>query len=74
MSNMEQLEQGQTAKIVKMNHEEAVLIRLMEMGLLEGQQVTMIRKAPMGDPIEYKVGETHLSLRAEEARLVEVEV
>jgi ferrous iron transport protein A len=42
------------------------------MGLYEGCQVKLIRRAPLGDPLEFKVGDFHLSLRAQDARLVEV--
>ena len=69
---LDRLKPGESAQVSELRHEESVVVRLMEMGLLPGQRVTMVRKAPMGDPIEYKVGETSLSLRLEEARLVEV--
>ena len=44
--------------------------RLMEMGLLVGTQVEIVRFAPLGDPIEFKVRGYNLSLRKHEAELI----
>lgn len=44
--------------------------RLMEMGLLVGTPVELVRFAPMGDPVEIKVRGYHLSLRRSDASLV----
>lgn len=46
--------------------------RLLEMGLLVGTPVELIRYAPMGDPVEIKVRGYHLSLRKNEAQLIQV--
>ncbi len=48
-------------------------VRLREMGLLTGTRVTLIRAAPMGDPLEYKLRGYHLSLRRTEAEQILVE-
>ena len=44
--------------------------RLLEMGLLVGTPVELVRFAPLGDPVELKVRGYHLSLRRHEADLV----
>lgn len=44
--------------------------RLLEMGLLVGTTVELIRFAPLGDPVEIKVRGYHLSLRKHEAELI----
>lgn len=44
--------------------------RLLEMGLLPGTVVAVIRRAPLGDPIDVKVRGYHLSIRRREAREV----
>ncbi|MEM6843437.1 MAG: FeoA family protein [Bacteroidota bacterium] len=49
-----------------------VTIKLMEMGLLPGKSVRFNFKAPFGDPIAIQVSGYQLSLRLEEAELVEV--
>ena len=51
----------------------SAFIRLREMGLLPGTQVTLVRVAPLGDPIEIKVRGYHLTLRKTEAENVIVE-
>jgi ferrous iron transport protein A len=48
-------------------------LRLREMGVLPGTKVTLVRTAPMGDPIEIKVRGYHLTLRKSEAEHVLVE-
>jgi ferrous iron transport protein A len=45
----------------------AAFIRLREMGLLAGTRLTLIRTAPLGDPIEIKLRGYHLTLRKTEA-------
>jgi Fe2+ transport system protein FeoA len=45
----------------------------MEMGLIEGSAVEVVRLAPLGDPMELALHGYHLSLRKSEAALVEVE-
>lgn len=52
----------------------AAFLRLREMGLLPGTAVTLIRAAPLGDPIEIKVRGYHLTLRKSEAEHVLVEI
>lgn len=48
-------------------------VRLREMGLLAGTRITLIRTAPLGDPIEIKLRGYHLTLRKSEAEHVLVE-
>ena len=47
--------------------------RLLEMGLIVGTPVELIRFAPLGDPIEIKVRGYHLTLRKHEAELIWVQ-
>lgn len=48
--------------------------RIEEMGVTPGEQVEVVRYAPLGDPIEIKIRGYHLSLRKEEAALIQVEI
>lgn len=50
------------------------LLRLREMGMLPGTKITLMRAAPLGDPLEIKVRGYNLSLRKSEAEHVLVEV
>ncbi len=47
--------------------------RLLEMGMLPGSEIELVRFAPLGDPIDLKVRGFHLSIRKSEAGLVDVE-
>lgn len=47
--------------------------RLLEMGLIPGTMVEVVRVAPLGDPIDFRVRGFHLSLRRSEAAHVQVE-
>ncbi len=51
----------------------SAFIRLREMGLLAGTSVTLVRTAPLGDPLEIKVRGYHLTLRKSDAEHVLVE-
>jgi ferrous iron transport protein A len=44
----------------------------MELGLLPGTEVEVVRRAPLGDPMEITVRGMHLSLRKSEARQIDV--
>lgn len=63
-----------TACIVKRLHAEgAMKRRLMDMGITRGTDIFVRKLAPLGDPMELTVRGYELSLRKEDARLVEVE-
>jgi ferrous iron transport protein A len=63
---------GTTATVVEINLPPASRARLMEMGLLVGTRVELVRFAPMGDPVEIKVRGYNLTLRKHEAELIRV--
>ena len=58
---------GATATVVEIKLPPASKPRLMEMGLLVGTPVELVRFAPLGDPVEIKVRGYHLTLRRHEA-------
>lgn len=66
------LQVGEVARVLSLGDDEAAE-RMMEMGLVEGTQFSVVRFAPLGDPIEIKTRGYHLSLRRAEAMGVEVE-
>jgi len=67
MRSLDQLKPGEAGVISTLSGEEDILLRLMEMGLTEGTPITMVRYAPMGDPIEITARGYHLSIRRAEA-------
>lgn len=71
---LQQLAVGQQARIVRIGGEKATRRRLLDMGLVTGETVTVARVAPLGDPIEVLIKGYHLSLRKQEAGQITVEV
>lgn len=61
---------GGRGKVVEIRVAAADKPRLMEMGLLVGTAVELVRFAPLGDPVEIKVRGYHLTLRKHEADLI----
>lgn len=70
---LSELSVGASAVVREFPKTGAAFIRLREMGLLTGTRLTLIRTAPMGDPIEIKLRGYHLTLRKSEADHVLVE-
>jgi ferrous iron transport protein A len=71
---LDELKPGQNATVLRINGEGPLAQRLMALGLLEGSEVSMTRRAIGGDPLEVQVMGYALSLRREEARRVEVQL
>ena len=65
---------GQEGKVVKVNGEGRVRRRLFDMGVTPGAMVYLKKKAPLGDPIEVTIRGYELTLRKDEAELVECEM
>src|SRR5438874_9289295 len=74
MSSLDQLRTGQCAVITGVEGGDALGQRLLEMGLMEGEQVEVLGFAPFGDPIEVRLRDYRLSLRKREAARVAVEL
>ncbi len=70
---LDQIPRGTSARICDVTGDDTLAIRLMEMGLIEGEEIELIGAAPFGDPLEFSVRGYRLSLRANEARRVIVE-
>lgn len=60
------------ARVVRFDDEE-IGLRLIEMGCIQGTEVVMIRKAPLGDPLAFSCRGSIISIRASEAQQVIVE-
>ncbi len=65
---------GETCVITKLSGYGGFRHRILEMGFVKGQYVTVIRNAPLQDPIEYKILDSYISLRRSEAKQIEVEI
>lgn len=74
MVSLSQLLPGQFGKVVALNPERAVDQRLMALGLLPGMVVKVVRRAPLGDPIELAFGGLEVCLRQVEARDILIDI
>lgn len=74
MKTLLDMQPGQKAVVRKVHGEGNLRRRILDMGILRGAELEMIKRAPLGDPIEVKVRGYDLSLRQSESSLVEVEV
>ena len=63
---------GSTVRIVSLENSDIVTLRLMEMGMVPGSTVRVVKSAPLGDPIQICVRNYHLALRRNEARAITV--
>lgn len=70
--NLTNLPIGVKAKVIAVNGNDAISKRLMEMGVVPGVFVRVIKSAPFGDPLEIRVRGYHLAMRKNEADTIEV--
>jgi Fe2+ transport system protein FeoA len=73
MPTLDQLRPGQRGRITALQGQDALMQRLMEMGLFEGEEIEVVRLAPLGDPLEIRLGDYLLSLRRSEAARVQID-
>ena len=73
MVTLNDLSVGESAIIVAVHGDDGIAVRLMEMGLIDGEPIELIGLAPLGDPMEFAVRGYRLSLRRDEAQRVEVQ-
>ena len=73
MKTLKDIRCGESARVVKLTGEGPVKRRIMDMGITKGVEVYVRKVAPLGDPIEVNVRGYELTLRKEDARMIEVE-
>lgn len=71
---LDQLAPGQTGTVTRVVGRGPARQRMLDMGLVTGAQVQVVRLAPLGDPIEFRVKGYSLSLRRNEAQDVLVQL
>lgn len=69
---LNQLQIGKKATVVSVKGGGALSRRIFDMGITPGVKVYLRKKAPLGDPLELTVRGYELSLRAEEAKTIEI--
>ncbi|MFH1017878.1 MAG: ferrous iron transport protein A [Pseudomonadota bacterium] len=70
---LNQVPPGERCKVLNVRLHNGVGQRLMEMGMIQGSTVEVIRLAPLGDPMELRLKGYHLSIRKADAAQVDVE-
>ncbi|MHA1838873.1 MAG: FeoA family protein [Candidatus Ranarchaeia archaeon] len=70
--SLSQLNPGESATIYRIGRAGVTRRRILVMGFVRGTKITVIRRAPLGDPIEFRLKGYHLTLRKQEADLVYV--
>ena len=74
MNTLKNVSVGKTVTVKRLHGEGPVKRRIMDMGITKGVQVYVRKVAPLGDPIEVTVRDYELSLRKDDAQLIEVEL
>ena len=73
MKTLRQVKVGETVTVVKLHGEGAVKRRIMDMRITKGVQVYVRKVAPLGDPVEVNVRGYELSIRKNDAEMIEVQ-
>ncbi len=73
MKTLKDIRIGEKAIVTKVNGEGALRQHLLDMGVIPGVEVTVVKYAPMGDPIEIMIHGYELTLRLEDAMQIETE-
>lgn len=73
MKTLKQAKVGETVKVVKLTGQGPVKRRIMDMGITKGVEIFIRKVAPLGDPVEVTVRGYELSLRKDDASMIEVE-
>ena len=73
MNTLKQVKVGQTCTVKRVHGEGALRRRIMDMGITKGVEIYVRNVAPLGDPIEITVRDYELSVRKNDAELIEVE-
>ena len=73
LETLDVLKLGERATIRDVSGDDGVAVRLLEMGLTPGEEIEMIGRAPLGDPIESHLRGFRLSLRRDEAQRIVID-
>lgn len=69
--NLTQLKKGEKATILDINID-AIPLKLIEMGCLPGNSIQLLQIAPLGDPLYYNINDSHLAIRLETAKEIQI--
>ncbi|ETA68924.1 MAG: ferrous iron transport protein [Methanolobus sp.] len=69
-TTLDTLKPGEKASITKVRVKGTARRKLMDMGMVAGTEIELVRNAPLGDPMDYNIKGYHLSIRKEEAKQI----
>ena len=72
-TTIEKIKKGEKA-IIKDFDADVIPLKLLEMGCLPGNTVELLQIAPLGDPLYLNINGSHLAIRIETAREIEIEI
>jgi ferrous iron transport protein A len=70
---LDQINSGKRAKIIQIKGKGSARRRILDMGMIPGAELEVIKRAPLGDPIEFKIKGYNLTLRKNEAENIIVQ-
>ena len=73
MATLRDVPVGGTAKVLKIYGEGPVKRRIMDMGITKGVEIYVRKVAPLGDPMELNIRNYELSVRKQDAEMIEVD-
>jgi len=69
-TTLDTLSPGEKARILKVRVKGAARRKLFDMGMVAGAEIELVRNAPLGDPMDYRIKGYHLSIRKAEAKQI----
>lgn len=73
MRTLENVKDGETCRVVSIAGARPIKRRIMDMGITKGVEIKLVKRAPLGDPIELNVRGYQLSVRMDDAKNICVE-
>ena len=73
MRTLKDVPVGETVTVKRLHGEGATRRRMMDMGIIKGATIHVVKVAPLGDPIQVMVRNYELSFRADDAAMIEVQ-
>ena len=73
MKTLKDLNVGESGTVLKVHGEGPTKRRIMDMGVIKGADLLLRKVAPLGDPLEVTVRGYELSIRKEDAQLIELD-
>ncbi len=70
---LDMLKTGHKATVVNLNNQSTERRRLFDLGILPGTPIENVMPSPLGDPVAYRVRNSLVALRREQAKLIEIE-